>query len=54
MRMALGASRRDVLRLVLSQAFSLTGLGLALGLPIAAGLSQAMVARRSAGALRYE
>jgi putative ABC transport system permease protein len=40
-RMALGASPRDVLELVLGQAFRLAGGGLLVGLPIAAALSQA-------------
>ena len=41
-RMALGASPRDVLGLVLGQAFRLFAIGFALGLPVALALSQAM------------
>ena len=43
-RMALGASRVDVLRLVLSQGLWLTGIGLALGLAFALGLTR-LIAR---------
>jgi ABC-type antimicrobial peptide transport system permease subunit len=43
-RMALGASRVDVLRLVLSQGVWLTGAGLALGLAFALGLTR-LIAR---------
>jgi predicted permease len=42
-RMALGASRVDVLRLVLVQGLSLTGIGLALGLAFALGLTRIIV-----------
>jgi len=42
-RMALGASHVDVLRLVLSQGLWLTGIGLALGLAFALGLSRIIV-----------
>jgi predicted permease len=43
-RMALGASRVDVLRLVLLQGLWLTGIGLALGLAVALGLTR-LIAR---------
>jgi predicted permease len=43
-RMALGASRVDVLRLVLLQGLGLTGIGLALGLAFALGLTR-LIAR---------
>jgi ABC-type antimicrobial peptide transport system permease subunit len=42
-RMALGASRVDVLRLVLLQGLWLTGIGLALGLAFALGLTRIIV-----------
>src|SRR6201985_371990 len=42
-RMALGASRLDVLRLVLLQGLWLTGIGLALGLAFALGLTRIIV-----------
>ena len=42
-RMALGASRVDVLRLVLSQGLWLTAIGLALGLAFALGLTRMIV-----------
>ena len=42
-RMALGASRVDVLRLVLAQGVWLTGIGLALGLAFALGLTRIIV-----------
>jgi ABC-type antimicrobial peptide transport system permease subunit len=41
-RMALGASRVDVLRLVLLQGLWLTGIGMALGLAFALGLTRFM------------
>jgi predicted permease len=43
LRMALGASRVDVLRLVLSQGLWLTAIGLALGLAFALGLTRIIV-----------
>jgi putative ABC transport system permease protein len=39
-RMALGSSRRDVLRLVLRQGAALVGIGLGIGVVAAAGLSR--------------
>jgi putative ABC transport system permease protein len=39
-RLALGAERRDLLRLIVSQGLKLTGLGLGLGLAIALGLGR--------------
>jgi putative ABC transport system permease protein len=43
-RFALGANPRDVLRLVLRHAFLVSGLGLAVGLPISFAVSRAMAA----------
>jgi putative ABC transport system permease protein len=43
-RMALGAEKSDVLRLVLGQGFKLTLIGLAIGLPASLGLTQLMKA----------
>jgi predicted permease len=42
-RLALGAEPGDVMKLVLGQALKLTGLGLAIGLPVSLALSRAMV-----------
>ncbi|MBZ5724537.1 MAG: ABC transporter permease [Acidobacteriia bacterium] len=44
-RMALGADRRDVLRLVLRGAFRMIGLGLMLGIPLAIGAGRLIVAQ---------
>jgi ABC-type antimicrobial peptide transport system permease subunit len=41
-RMALGADRGQVLRMILSGAFSQIGIGLAIGVPIAIGAGQLM------------
>jgi len=41
-RMALGAEPRDVMKLVLGQALKLTGIGLAIGLPMAFAVNRAM------------
>jgi putative ABC transport system permease protein len=41
-RMALGAEPREVMKLVLGQALRLTGMGLAIGLPVAFAISRAM------------
>jgi putative ABC transport system permease protein len=41
-RLALGAEPRDVMKLVLGQALKLTGLGLAIGLPVAFAVNRAM------------
>jgi putative ABC transport system permease protein len=41
-RLALGAQPRDVLKLVLGQALKLTGIGLAIGVPIAFAVNRAM------------
>jgi putative ABC transport system permease protein len=43
-RFALGANPRDVLRLVLRHALTVSGIGLAIGLPIAFAVSRAMAA----------
>ena len=43
-RFALGANPRDVLRLVLHHAFLVSGIGLAMGLPISFAVSRAMAA----------
>ena len=43
-RFALGANPRDVLRLVFRHALTVSGIGLAIGLPIAFAVSQAMAA----------
>jgi putative ABC transport system permease protein len=42
LRLALGAEARDVLRLIVGQGVSTAALGLALGLPLAWGLSRLM------------
>jgi ABC-type antimicrobial peptide transport system permease subunit len=39
-RMALGASRRDVVKLVMKDVFVLTGIGIGVGLPAAWGLTR--------------
>jgi putative ABC transport system permease protein len=41
-RLALGAEPRDVMKLILGQALKLTGIGLAIGLPIAFAVNRAM------------
>ena len=41
-RLALGAEPRDVMKLVLGQAVKLTGIGLAIGVPIAFGMNRVM------------
>jgi putative ABC transport system permease protein len=41
-RVALGAEPRDVMRLVLAQSLKLTGIGLAIGIPMALGVNRAM------------
>jgi len=41
-RLALGANPRDLMRLVLGQALKLTGIGLAIALPISIAISRAM------------
>jgi putative ABC transport system permease protein len=43
-RLALGADRKDVKKLVLGQAAKLTGIGIAIGIPIALGVNRAMTA----------
>jgi len=56
-RVALGASRGDIARLVLRQGSKLIGIGTAVGLVIAVGLSYALAAAteffQPAGALTY-
>jgi ABC-type antimicrobial peptide transport system permease subunit len=41
-RLALGAEPRDVMKLVLGQALKLTGIGLAIGIPIAFAVNRAL------------
>ena len=41
-RLALGAEPRDVMKLVIGQALKLTGIGLAIGVPIAFAVNRAM------------
>jgi putative ABC transport system permease protein len=41
-RLALGAEPRDVMKLVLGQALKLTGIGLAIGVPMAFAVNRAM------------
>ena len=43
-RFALGANPRDVLRLVFSHAITVSGIGLAIGLPLSFAISRAMAA----------
>jgi ABC-type antimicrobial peptide transport system permease subunit len=43
-RLALGADRKDVKILVLGQAAKLTGIGIAIGIPIALAVNRAMTA----------